>query len=287
MTVRYYEKQFAGQIKTIFENKMAFLPAFGGEIQVKDVIDSDVFITVKLSDKNVVINDYSTDADVGMGTDTSSRFGPAREIKSVNKEIKLDSPKSIHEKIDKMTVNDEFDEVVAERLAIGASTWADYYDKELGKYLADNKGKELEGDATLEGITKMFDEAYAEMVNNNVSMSVTKTAYVTPKAYALIMNSPLTVSTKGSSVNIDDNNIIKFKEFNIELVPAPKMASDIIFAANSVGVAGLGLETARVITVDTSHAGYTIQGASKLGKYIPEEYKKAIITGKLKDVVEG
>lgn len=282
MTTKIYKKEFKEQLETIFAARASFLPAFGGELKVEDTNYSDEFINIKIGDTDTVIAEYNLEAKLGEG----SRFGEINEIISIDKVIPLDKPMKFNDGIDKVTVNDDFEEIAAERFALNAKAWAIYYDKILGDYLADNAGEEIKAEATIEGVIELFDKANEALINNGVSVDATKTAYVTPKVYALIVNSPLSVAYKGSSVNIDENSLLRFKEFNVVQVPAPKMKADAYFAVNNVGIAGLGLSTARVIE-HADYDGVVIQGTSKLGKYIPEQNKKAIILGKFEDVVEG
>ncbi|MFP9055330.1 capsid protein, partial [Enterococcus faecalis] len=89
----------------------------------------------KISDTDVVIQEYSTDANVGFGTGTgsTSRFGVRKEVKSVYKNVPYEAPLSINEGIDDFTVNDIPAQVVAERLALHGVAWAQHVDGMLGK----------------------------------------------------------------------------------------------------------------------------------------------------------
>lgn len=121
MAIKYFTKQYAGMLPDLFAKKSAFLRAFGGVLQVKDgVTENDTFMELKVSDTDVVIQAYSTDANVGFGSGTgnTSRFGQRKEVKSVNKQVSYDAPLAINEGIDDFTVNDIKDQVVAERLAL-------------------------------------------------------------------------------------------------------------------------------------------------------------------------
>ena len=141
MAIKYFTKQYAGMLPDLFAKKAAFLRAFGGVLQVKDgVTENDTFMELKVSDTDVVIQNYSTDANVGFGTGTgnTSRFGQRKEVKSVNKQVSYDAPLAINEGIDDFTVNDIKDQVVAERLALHGVAWAQHVDKLLGKLLSDS-----------------------------------------------------------------------------------------------------------------------------------------------------
>ena len=71
MAIKYFTKQYAGMLPDLFAKKSAFLRAFGGVLQVKDgVTENDTFMELKVSDTDVVIQAYSTDANVGFGSGT-------------------------------------------------------------------------------------------------------------------------------------------------------------------------------------------------------------------------
>ena len=55
-----------------------------------------------------------------------------------------------------------------------------------------------------------------------------------------------------------------------------------MFAADNVGVIGVGIEVYRLLDSE-DFAGIAIQAAAKYGKYVPEKNKKAILKAKLTD----
>ena len=336
MAIKLYTKQYAGMLQNIFESKSAFLRAFGGEIQTIQGAEADSnFLNLKISDTDVVIQDYNTGENVGFGTGTgnTNRFGPRKEVKSVDLQVPFDTPLAIHEGIDSYTVNDIPDPVVAERLALHAVAWAENYDAVMSAELSTNASETLEGELTEEGVTKLFADARKIFVNNKVSNSIAWVAYVNADVYNFLVDAGLAKTDKNSSVNIDEQTMYKFKGFILEELSDDKFSfhyavtadvalvtgkeyftrsgdagayvyakvktpdvGDILtyyekveeqayFVADNVGVAGLGIPVAR--TMDSEDfAGVALQGAGKLGKYIPVKNKKAILKAVLTEPAE-
>jgi len=98
MATKIYTKEFKRVLPTLFKVKAAFRRAYGGELQVTDgVTDSAKFMTLKTTSTDVVIQNYSTDANVGFGTGTgkTSRFGERKEIKSVGTDVSYEGTLAI------------------------------------------------------------------------------------------------------------------------------------------------------------------------------------------------
>lgn len=285
MAMKLYTKQFAGLLPNIFEKKTYFLRAFGNKVQVVDgVKESDAFLELKTSDEEVVIQDYSVEPDVAFGTGTgnSNRFGPRKEIKSVNTQVPYEAPQAIHEGIDDMTVNDIKDQVIAERLALHGEAWAESLTQLLGLTLSEMASETLTGALDIEGITALFNEAHKKFVNNKVSKTIAHVAYVNADVYSLIVDHLLTTNAKNSTVNIDNQEVYKFKGFLIEEVPDDyfQEGEQVIFSADNVGLVGLGVSVARAMDSE-EFAGVALQGAGKYGKYVPEKNKKAVLKATL------
>lgn len=289
MAIKYYTKQYAGILPNLFAKKAAFLRAFGGTLQVKDGISQkDTFMEMKTTDTDVVIQEYSTDANVGFGTGTgsTSRFGERKEVKSVDVEVGYEAPLAINEGIDDFTVNDMPSQIVAERLALHGVAWAQHVDGMLGKAISDNASETLTGDLTEAGVTKLFADAHKKFVNNGVSENVAHVAYITADVLNFLIDSELAKTVKNSSVNIDEQTLYKFKGFILVELPDAKFQTgeNAYFVADNVGVAGVGIQVAR--TMDSEDfAGTALQAAAKYGKYIPEANKKAILKAKLTEPV--
>lgn len=282
MAIKYFTKQYAGMLPDLFAKKSAFLRSFGGVLQVKDgVNENDTFMELKVSDTDVVIQNYSTDPNVGFGTGTgnTSRFGQRKEVKSVKKQVSYDAPLAINEGIDDFTVNDIKDQVIAERLALHGVAWAQRVDGLLGKLLSDSASETLNAKLIDEAsVTKLFSDAHKKFVNNNVSTVVPWVAYVNADVYDLLIDSKLATTAKNSSANVDEQTLYKFKGFILSELPDAKFQSGegAYFVADNVGVAGVGIQVTRAMDSE-DFAGTALQAAAKYGKYLPDENKKAIL----------
>ncbi len=285
MAIKIFTKQYAGLLANVFEKRQNFLNTFGAKLQVQDgITNKDSFIDLKISDTDVVIQKYDTGENVafGTGTGTTNRFGQRKEIKSVDKQVPYEEPLAIHEGVDNFTVNDNAEEVVQERAALHAEAWVEQVNGFLSKALSDAAHKTLTGKLTEEDVVKTFNEASKIFVNNKVSKDVGRVAYVTADVYNFIMDSKLVTTGKGSTVNIDDNEYLKFKGFILDELADEyfQKGENIIFAADNVGVAGVGIEIYRMLDSE-DFAGVAIQAAAKYGKYIPEKNQKAVVKAKL------
>lgn len=291
MAMKLYTQQYAGMLPNIFEAKSAYLRVFGGNIQIILGAEADKdFLKLKISDTDVVIQEYSTNPDVAFqaGTGNSNRFGPRKEVKSVELQVPFDTPLAIHEGIDNFTVNDIPSQVVAERLALHAVAWAEHYDKVMLKTISDNASETLTGELSEEGVTNLFADARKIFVNNKVSRNIAWVAYVTADVYNFLVDSKLATTAKNSSANIDTQSLYQFKGFLLEEHSDDKFETgeDAYFVADNVGVAGLGIPVTRTIDSE-DFAGVALQGAGKLGKYIPEKNKKAILKATLTETPAG
>lgn len=299
MAIKLYTKEYARTLAKITENKSYFLRAFGGGLQVKDgVKNSSEFMCLKTSTTPVVIQPYDTGADVafGEGTGNSNRFGPRQEIKSVDTTVPYEAPLAIHEGVDDFTVNDIPDQVVAERLEEQAIAWADYVDGMLGDALSAGASETFEispadgdsGQLNVYEVSEMFAKAHKGFVDNKVSKTTPWVAYVNADVYNAVIDGNLATTAKGSGVNVDEQTIYKFKGFIIEELPISKFTDNevAIFAADGVGIAGVGISVTRTIDSE-AFDGVAIQGAGKYGKYIPEENKVAIFKGVTTSAAEG
>lgn len=283
MAIKYFTKQYAGILPSLFETKTPFLRVFGGALQVKaDAEYNDNFMDLKTLDTDVTIQTYSTDAATafGAGTGKSNRFGERKEVKSVDATVKWEAPLAIHEGIDKFTVNDIPEQVVAERLALHAVAWAGHVNKFLGKAISGNASATLTGKLSEADVT--FAAAHKAFVNNKVSSTIAKVAFVTADVYNFLIDSNLAKTDKNSSVNIDEQSLYKFKGFELVELPDDQFETgeNIYFTAIGIGVAGVGIEVARALDSEDFN-GVALQGAGKYAKYIPEKNKKAIIKAKL------
>ena len=285
MAIKLYTKQYAGIVPDLFESRTHFLRSFGGTVQVHaDAEYNDKFLTLKTTDTDVTIQAYSTDANVGFGTGTgsTSRFGERHEVKSVDTTVEWETPLAIHDGIDRFTVNDIPEQVVAERLALHGAAWAEHVDGMLGKALSDNASETLTGELTEEGVVQAFADARKAFVNNKVSRNVAWVAYVNTDVFNLLVDSKLATTAKNSSANIDNQTLYAFKGFLLQEIQddAFQVGEQIYFAADGVGVVGIGIEVTRVLDSEDFN-GVALQGAGKYGKYIPTKNQKAILKATL------
>lgn len=292
MAIKLYTKQYAGMLPELFAKKSAFLRAFGGTIQTLQGAEADAnFLNLKTTDTDVVIQAYSTGAAVafGAGTGNTNRFGVRKEVKSTDTQVPFDTPLSIHEGIDNFTVNDIPEQVVAERLALHAVAWAECYDGIMSELLSTSASATLtETRLSEDGVTNAFAEAHKKFVNNGVSNSIAWVAYVTADVYNFLIDSKLATTAKNSSANVDEQTLYRFKGFELVELPDAKFRTgdNVYFVADGVGVAGVAIPVAR--TMDSEDfAGVALQAAGKLGKYIPDKNKKAILKAKLVAIPAG
>ena len=285
MSTKIFTKNYMAMLAKITESRSRFLRSFGGQIQIYDgVADSDTMLHLKVNNTKAVIKKYDKGENVAFGTGTGStnRFGQRLEIKSVDLTVPYAAPIAIHEGIDNVTVNDVADKVVAERLEENALAQTEYINELLAKALSDNASETLAGQMTEDGVTKTFSAAHKKFVNNKISKSIAWVAYVTSDVYDFLIDSKLATTAKNSSANIDDQTMYKFKGFVLEETPDEyfQEGEQVMFAADGVGIAGVGLQIVRTIDADDFY-GVAIQGAGKYGKYIADENKAGILKAKL------
>ncbi|CZB15494.1 major capsid protein [Streptococcus suis] len=285
MSTKIYTKNYMAMLAKITESRSRFLRSFGGQIQIYDgVADSDTMLHLKVNSTKAVIKKYDKGENVAFGTGTGStnRFGQRLEIKSIDLTVPYEAPIAIHEGIDNVTVNDVADKVVAERLEENALAQTEYINELLAKALSDNASETLTGQMTEEGVTRTFATARKKFVNNKISKNIAWAAYVTSDVYDFLIDSKLATTAKNSSANIDEQSLYKFKGFVLEETPDEyfQEGEQVMFAADGVGIAGVGLQIVRTIDADDFY-GVAIQGAGKYGKYIAEENKVGILKAKL------
>lgn len=285
MANKVYEKQFVKMIEDIFTSKQRFFRTFGGGLQTAYGAEyNDKFMELKTSPTDVVIQKYITDPNVAFedGTGNSNRFGKRHEIKSIDETVGYDEPIAIHEGLDRFTINDKLDQVVAERATLHAQEWIEYLNGYMSRLLSSNAGKEFTTALTTDALTELFNTAYKYFINTKISNSLTWIAYVNADLYTLIIDHPLVTTGKNSAVNVDNQSIVMFKGFRLEVLPDEYFQEGevVIFVPDNIGVIGLGLETYRVVE-SLDFNGVAIQGAAKTANYIPEKNKKAIVKAKV------
>lgn len=287
MAIKSYSKNFIGVLPEVYKKRAYFLEVFGTVQAVDGVSDNENYLILKTEDQDVVIQTYDTGTNVGFGTGTgkTSRFGNRREIKSKTTTVPYEKPLAIHEGIDKMTVNDKFDEQIAKRSIKHAEAWTE----NVSQMLADNlikEGTDIQKDSiTFKEIDEAFNQVSKEYVNLGVDTTHTWLVYVTPDVYQALVDSDKLTSVKGSTVNLDRNEVNMYKGFVIFNTPdrffadTPEAKSGrkahMIFSVSGIGKVGVGVSTYRAIDSE-DFDGVAIQSSAKYGKYIPEDNKKVV-----------
>lgn len=280
LSARSYQMEFKNLLQAVFRKQSYFADFFGGGIEAIDgVQENETAFYVKTSDIPVVVGigyDKTNTKAFGTGTANSSRFGERTEIIYANQPAKYTWGWSFHEGIDRHTVNNDFDVAIADRLELQARAKTAAFNTHHGKFVSDSAGKTLTAESiTADTVLKMFDDLSAYF--NNVEAVGTKVAKVNSTLYNAIVNHSLMTTGKSSSVNIDENEVVKFKGFQIQEIPDSLFQENEVCYAyiQGVGKAFTGINTARTIESE-DFDGVALQGAGKAGEYILPDNKKAV-----------
>ena len=283
---RRYEKQYAGILQTVFGVKSAFAGALS-TIQILDgVQENATAFSVKTNNTPVVFGTYKTgenDGGFGDGSGTKSRFGKITEIKYENTDVVYDYTLTIHEGLDRYTVNNDLNAAIADRLKLQSEAQTRQINKRIGNYLANNAGvTDTLADFTEDNVKSLFNKASAYYINQEVTAPVT--IYLRPEFYNAIIDMTANTSAKGSSVSIDDNGLVRYKGFTLVETPAQYFTTGIlaIFSPDGIVIPFVGISTTRSIEA-TDFDGVLLQAAAKGGTYILDDNKKAVfrVTGKI------
>lgn len=276
---RRYELEFKELIQAVFGVQAYFRDMFVGDLEALDgVKESETAFTVKTSDIPVVVNKYNKDKDVafGKGTGNSSRFGERTEITYVDEDVPYTHEWAFHEGIDYHKVNNDVESAVYDRLELQAIAKIELFNAWHGDYITENAGKQVKITTLNEAsVIKAFNDLNKYFTD--IGARGTRKAKVCPDVYAIIQDCTLTTSSKKSSVNIDNGDVLRFKGFDIEEVPTQLFAENEYIKAYIAGIGKCftGINTARTIESE-DFDGLALQGAGKAGEYVPEVNKKAI-----------
>lgn len=276
---RRYELEFKELIQAVFGVQAYFRDMFVGDLEALDgVRESDTAFTVKTSDIPVVVNKYNKDKDVafGKGTGNSSRFGERTEITYVDEDVPYTHEWAFHEGIDYHKVNNDVESAVYDRLELQAIAKIELFNAWHGDYITENAGKQVKITTLNEAsVIKAFNDLNKYFTD--IGARGVRKAKVCPDVYAIIQDCTLTTSSKKSSVNIDNGDVLRFKGFDIEEVPTQLFAENEYIKAYIAGIGKCftGINTARTIESE-DFDGLALQGAGKAGEYVPEVNKKAI-----------
>ncbi|HEM2885287.1 TPA: phage capsid protein [Streptococcus suis] len=277
---RRYEKQYAGILSTVFGVRAAFTGALS-TIQVLDGVQENAkAFSVKTNNTPVVIGTYKTganDGGFGDGSGANSRFGNLTEIKYENTDVEYDYTLTIHEGLDRYTVNNDLDAAIADRLKLQSEAQTRQMNKRIGKYLSDNAGTtEALADFTEDKVKALFNKVNAYYINQEVTAPVT--IYLRPELYNAIIDMTANTSAKGSSVSIDNNGLARYKGFALVETPAQYFDTGVVavFSPDGIVIPFVGISTARTIEA-TEFDGVKLQASAKGGTYILIDNKKAVV----------
>lgn len=274
LPVRVYSKQFLQLLSTVYQAQSVFMPTFGALQALDGVQNNATAFSVKTNDMAVVVGEYSTDANTAFGTGTakSSRFGEMKEVIYADTDVPYTAGWAIHEGLDQMTVNNDLDAAVADRLNLQAQAKTRLFNVAMGQALA-AAGTDL---GAVDDVNALFESAVEKYTDLEVIAPVR--AYVTASVYNTIIDLPNVNTSKNSAVNIDTNGMVWFRGISITKVPTQYMGGKaVIFAPDNVARVFTGINIARTIQA-IDFAGVELQGAGKYGTFILDDNKKAIFT---------
>ena len=280
LATRRYEKQYAGILQTVFGVRAAFTGALSS-IQILDGVQENAkAFSVKTNNTPVVIGEYKTganDGGFGDGTGQKSRFGNLTEIKYENTDVDYGYTLTIHEGLDRYTVNNDLNAAIADRLKLQSEAQTRQMNKRIGKFMSDNAGQtEALADFTEEKVKALFNKVNAYYINQEVTAPVT--IYLRPELYNAIIDMTANTSAKGSSVSIDNNGLARYKGFALVETPAQYFDTGFlaVFSPDGIVIPFVGISTARTIE-STNFDGVQLQAAAKGGTYILDDNKKAVV----------
>ena len=274
LPVRVYSKQFLQLLSTVYQSQSVFMPTFGALQALDGISNNAVAFSVKTNSMAVVVGEYSTDANTAFGTGTSksSRFGDMKEVIYTDTDVPYTANWAIHEGLDQMTVNNDLDAAVADRLNLQAQAKTRQFNVEMSKALA-AAGTDL---GAVDNVNKLFKSVVEKYTDLEVIAPVR--AYVTATVYNAIIDLANVSTAKNSAVNIDTNGMLSFRGITITKVPTQYMGGKaVIFAPDNIARLFTGINIARTIQA-IDFAGVELQGAGKYGTFILDDNKKAIFT---------
>lgn len=281
LKARSYQLEFKQLLQAVFKKQSYFADFFGGGIEALDgVQENETAFYVKTSDIPVVVGTaYNKDANTAFGTGTSksTRFGERTEIIYTNTPVTYSWEWVFHEGIDRHTVNNDFSAAVADRLELQAQAKTQKFNQAHSQFISASAGHtEALAGYTADAVLELFNSL--SKYYTNIEAVGTRKAKVSSDLYNAIVDHPLMTSAKGSSANIDENGVAKFKGFIIEEVPeAMFQKGECCYAyIEGVGKAFTGINTARTIESE-DFDGVALQGAGKAGEFILPDNKKAVV----------
>lgn len=278
---RIYVPQYRNILSTVFSAKAAFRGALA-PLQTLDGIQSNAkAFSVKTSSTPVVIgDDYLTGANDGGFGDASgkkSRFGEMTEVIYQDTDVNYDYELTIHEGIDRYTVNNDLNAALADRFNLQAQAQTRKVNVRTGKFLSDNAGHtETLADFTEANVKALFNTVDTYYTDLEVDAQIT--VYLKSELYNAILDMASTTSAKGSSISLDDNKLLKYKDFALVKTPAKYFQTGVlaIFSPDGIVIPFIGISTARTVEA-IDFDGVELQAAAKGGTYALDDNKKAIV----------
>ena len=171
-----------------------------------------------------------------------------------------------------MTVNNDLDAAVADRLNLQAQAKTRQFNIAMGNALSE-AGTDL---GAVDDVNALFESVVEKYTDLEVIAPVR--AYVTAAVYNAIIDLANVTTSKNSAVNIDTNGMLSFRGIAITKVPTQYMGGKaVIFAPDNIARLFTGINIARTIQA-IDFAGVELQGAGKYGTFILDDNKKAIFT---------
>lgn len=279
LKARRLELVFKDYLQTVFEVRSYFGDFFAGGLQALDgVKENETAFYIKTSDIPVVVQEYSTDANTAFekGTGDSNRFGPRREIIYVDTPVPYTWQWAFHEGLDRATVNNDMNAALADRLDLQAQKKVVLFNQHHGAYISSIAEKTETLDAMTEADVKaLFNEMSKYFVN--IHTVGRKVAKVNSEIWNILIDAGYTVKEKDSSVNIDRNEMIAFKGFDVEELPDDAFEDGEVayFYVVGIGAAFTGINTTRTFESE-DFDGLALQGHGKAGEYVLPDNRKAV-----------
>lgn len=278
---RIYVPQYRNILSTVFNAKAAFRGALA-PLQTLDGIQNNAkAFSVKTNATPVVIgDDYLTganDGGFGNATGKKSRFGDLTEVIYQDTDVNYDYELTIHEGIDRYTVNNDLNAALADRFNLQSIAQTRKVNVRTGKFLSDNAGHaETLADFTETNVKALFNKIDTYYTDLEVDAQVT--VYLKSELYNAIVDMASNTSAKGSSVSLDTNGLLKYKDFILEKTASKYFQTGVlaIFSPDGIVIPFVGISTARTVETE-DFDGVKLQAAAKSGTYALDDNKKAIV----------
>lgn len=278
---RIYVPQYRNILSTVFNAKAAFRGALAPLQTLDGVQNNAKAFSVKTNATPVVIGeDYLTgvnDGGFGDASGKKSRFGDMTEVIYQDTDVPYDYELTIHEGIDRYTVNNDLNAALADRFNLQSIAQTRKVNVRTGKFLSDNAGhSETLADFAEASVKTLFNKIDAYYTELEVDAQIT--VYLKAELYNAIVDMASNTSAKGSSVSLDTNGLLKYKDFILEKTADKYFQTGVtaIFSPDGIVIPFIGIQTARTVEA-IDFDGVELQAAAKGGTYVLDDNKKAIV----------